>query len=177
MSCLIPPAINCQHSSQCLQCTRENMRPSHFCLRQQFRAHVCVYAMLRTMLIFQWGKWDCLFYLYILCLSSWFIGWQKRHLSTDRHSCSCGEWEPAWSCFPSWISWCDLDFAELQYASKWATKWEQDYMSICTSGANTGWCTPSAVLGFAVQRMCFIHTLRCTINVSQIIIRISFSNM
>lgn len=26
---------------------------------------------------FRWGMWDCLFYLYILCLSFWFIGWKK----------------------------------------------------------------------------------------------------
>lgn len=82
-----------------------------------------------------------------------------------------------WSCSPpSWISWCDLDFAELQYASKWATKWAQDYMSIRTGGANIGRRTPSAVLAFVVQCMCFIHSSTTsnlkwhTANVSHIIL-------
>ncbi len=55
--------------------------------------------------------------------------------------------------FLSWISWCDLDFAELQYASKWATKWKQDYMSIRTSGANICHHTPTAILAVFVRYM------------------------
>lgn len=55
------------------------------------RVCVCVCAIFRAVLISQrgGGKWDCLFYLYILCLSCWFIAWQKAHLST------CSTWELA----------------------------------------------------------------------------------
>lgn len=94
---------------------------SHSCLYQQF----CLCAMFRARLIFQVGDVRLSFLpVYIMFVILIYRVKKKLHLFTGRNSCCSGEWElVTGSASPSWISWFDLDFfAELQYASKWATK-------------------------------------------------------